>query len=108
MSGWTKKGANHEINHAFDAGAVGSAHHSGRAAKYCRRLPVTQVTYQWSDNDVNLAAEMMDASGAKKVRLGLNDGVHAIGSCRIGNDAKTSVVKSQKATFMPSASARSF
>ena len=80
-----------------------------------RRLPVAPVTFQWGDNNVKLAAaardkaaEMMDASGAKKVRLGLNYGVHAMGSCRIGNDAKTSVVKSQKATFMPSASARSF
>ena len=35
---------------------------------------------------------MMAASGAKKVRLGLNYGAHAMGSCRMGNDAATSVV----------------
>ena len=64
-----------------------------------RGLPVAQVTYQWGENDVKLAAaardkaaEMMAASGAKKVRIGLNYGAHAMGSCRMGNDATTSVV----------------
>ena len=64
-----------------------------------RGLPVAQVTYQWGENDVKLAAaardkaaEMMAASGAKKVRIGLNYGAHAMGSCRMGADAKTSVV----------------
>ena len=62
-------------------------------------LPVTRVTYQWGDNDVKLAAaardkaaEMMAASGARKVRIGLNYGAHAMGSCRMGADATTSVV----------------
>jgi len=64
-----------------------------------RGLPVARVTYQWGDNDVKLAAaardkaaEMMAASGAKKVRIGLNYGAHAMGSCRMGSDASTSVV----------------
>jgi choline dehydrogenase-like flavoprotein len=35
---------------------------------------------------------MMAASGAKKVRIGLNYGAHAMGSCRMGANAKTSVV----------------
>jgi choline dehydrogenase-like flavoprotein len=34
----------------------------------------------------------MSASGARKVRIGLNYGAHAMGSCRMGRDAKTSVV----------------
>lgn len=64
-----------------------------------RGLPVTRVTYQWGDNDVKLAAaardkaaEMMAASGARKVRIGLNYGAHAMGSCRMGADAESSVV----------------
>lgn len=64
-----------------------------------RGLPVAKVSYQWLDNDVKLAAaardkaaEMMAASGAKKVRIGLNYGAHAMGSCRMGRDATTSVV----------------
>ena len=38
------------------------------------------------------AAEMMSASGARKVRIGLNYGAHAMGSCRMGKDPATSVV----------------
>ena len=64
-----------------------------------RGLPVAQVSYQWCDNDVKLAAaardkaaEMMAASGARKVRIGLNYGAHAMGSCRMGDEAETSVV----------------
>ena len=64
-----------------------------------RGLPVGRVTYEWGENDVKLAAaardkaaEMMTASGARKVRLGLNYGAHAMGSCRMGSDPKTSVV----------------
>ena len=64
-----------------------------------RGLPVAQVSYKWCDNDVKLAAaardkaaEMMAASGAMKVRIGLNYGAHAMGSCRMGVDPRTSVV----------------
>jgi len=64
-------------------------------------LPVARVTYEWGDNDVKLAdaardkaVEMMEASGARKVRIGLNYGAHAMGSCRMGDDPKTSVVNS--------------
>src|SRR5204863_6859626 len=62
-------------------------------------LPVAHVTYEWGGNDVKLAAaarekaaEMMAASGARKVRIGLNYGAHAMGTCRMGNHPKTSVV----------------
>lgn len=34
----------------------------------------------------------MAASGANKVRIGLNHGAHAMGSCRMVKDSKTSVV----------------
>ncbi|MEW6306322.1 MAG: GMC family oxidoreductase [Verrucomicrobiota bacterium] len=64
-----------------------------------RGLPVARVTYKWGDNDLRVAAaardkaaEMMAASGARKVRIGLNYGAHAMGSCRMGRDSKTSVV----------------
>jgi choline dehydrogenase-like flavoprotein len=67
--------------------------------KDARGLPVARVTYEWGQNDVKLsaaardkAAEMMSASGARKVRIGLNYGAHAMGSCRMGRAAKTSVV----------------
>ena len=67
--------------------------------KDARGLPVARVAYEWGDNDVKLAAaardkaaEMMIASGARKVRIGLNYGAHAMGSCRMGHDARTSVV----------------
>jgi choline dehydrogenase-like flavoprotein len=64
-----------------------------------RGIAAARVSYEWGDNDVKLAgaardkaAEMMDASGAKKVRIGMNYGAHAMGSCRMGNDPQTSVV----------------
>jgi choline dehydrogenase-like flavoprotein len=64
-----------------------------------RGLPVARLTYEWADNDLRLAAaardkavEMMSASGALKVRVGLNYGAHAMGSCRMGADPQTSVV----------------
>jgi choline dehydrogenase-like flavoprotein len=64
-----------------------------------RGLPVVRLTYEWCDNDIKLAGaaqskavEMMTASGASKVRIGLNYGAHAMGSCRMGIDPKTSVV----------------
>lgn len=67
--------------------------------KDARGLPVGRVTYEWGDNDVKLAAaardkaaEMMSASGARKVRIGLNYGAHAMGSCRMGSDSTKSVV----------------
>jgi choline dehydrogenase-like flavoprotein len=66
-----------------------------------RGLPVARVTYEWGENDVKVAAaardkavEMMGASGAKKVRVGLNYGAHAMGSCRMGDDPRSSVVNS--------------
>src|SRR4029450_4786541 len=64
-----------------------------------RGLPVARVTYEWGENDVRLSAaardraiEMMHASGARKVRVGLNYGAHAMGSCRMGRDPQPSVV----------------
>ena len=66
-----------------------------------RGLPAARVTYEWTANDRALsgaardrAAEMMEASGARRVRIGLNYGAHAMGSCRMGGDPRTSVVNS--------------
>lgn len=67
--------------------------------KDARGLPAGRLTYEWGENDVKLAAaarekavEMMSASGARRMRIGLNYGAHAMGSCRMGRDPKTSVV----------------
>src|SRR5262249_9782049 len=64
-----------------------------------RGLPVARVTYEWTANagprsaaPRDPAAEMMHASGARRVRVGLNYGAHAMGSCRMGDDPRTSVV----------------
>ena len=64
-----------------------------------RGLPTGRLHYEWGENDVKLAAaardkaaEMMAASGARKVHIGLNYGAHAMGTCRMGKDPKTSVV----------------
>jgi choline dehydrogenase-like flavoprotein len=66
-----------------------------------RGLPVARITYEWCDNDQRLAgaardraAEMMAASGAERVHIGLNYGAHAMGSCRMGDDPRSSVVNS--------------
>lgn len=68
-------------------------------AEDLRGLPAARLTYEWGDNDIKLAAaardkaaEMMAASGARQVRIGLNYGAHAMGTCRMGRDPKTSVV----------------
>ena len=69
------------------------------AVKDARGLPVGRITYEWGENDLKLAAaardkaaDMMRASGARKVRVGLNYGAHAMGTCRMGDDPATSVV----------------
>lgn len=69
--------------------------------KDSRGMPVARLTYEWTENDRTLAAvardkavEMMHASGARKVRIGLNYGAHAMGTCRMGDDAQSSVVSS--------------
>jgi choline dehydrogenase-like flavoprotein len=67
--------------------------------KDARGLPVGRITYEWGENDIRLAGaardkavEMMKASGAEKVIVGLNYGAHAMGTCRMGNDPEKSVV----------------
>ena len=96
----------HEYSHtaAWWAHAEGLPHEHNRVSldpqvKDSRGLAVARLTYSWGENDVQLAAaardkasEMMTASGARKVRIGLNYGAHAMGSCRMGADAKSSVV----------------
>ncbi|HEY6227013.1 MAG TPA: GMC family oxidoreductase [Verrucomicrobiae bacterium] len=64
-----------------------------------RGLPVGRLHYEWRDNDVRVAGaardkgvELMKASGARKVRIGLNYGAHAMGTCRMGKNPKDSVV----------------
>jgi choline dehydrogenase-like flavoprotein len=67
--------------------------------KDARGLPVARVSYEWTPNDRALVAaardkavEMMHASGARRVRVGLQYGAHAMGTCRMGDDPRTSVV----------------
>jgi choline dehydrogenase-like flavoprotein len=64
-----------------------------------RGLPAARVTYEWTANDRALVAaardtavRMMEASGARKVRVGLQYAAHAMGSCRMGGDPRASVV----------------
>ncbi len=71
------------------------------AMKDSRGLPAARLDYEWQENDIRVAgaardkaAEMMSASGARQVRIGLNYGAHAMGTCRMGNDRKASVVNS--------------
>ena len=66
-----------------------------------RGLPVARLTYEWTANDLKVseaarakAAEFMEASGAQRVRTGLAYGAHAMGTCCMGNDPRTSVVNS--------------
>src|SRR5262249_5675612 len=69
------------------------------AVKDAPGLPVARVTYAWTANDRTLVAaardkavEMLHASGARKVRVGLQYGAHTMGTCRMGHDPRTSVV----------------
>jgi choline dehydrogenase-like flavoprotein len=69
--------------------------------KDARGLPVARVTYEWTANDRTLVAAardtavaMMHAAGARCVRVGLHYGAHAMGTCRMGHDPKSSVVNS--------------
>jgi choline dehydrogenase-like flavoprotein len=69
--------------------------------KDARGLPVARVTYEWPANDRALVAAaretavaMMRASGARNVRVGLQYGAHAMGTCRMGDEPRGSVVNS--------------
>jgi len=69
--------------------------------KDARGLPVARVQYEWTPNDRALVAAardravaMLHASGAQRVRIGLNYAAHAMGTCRMGADPGTSVVNS--------------
>lgn len=67
-------------------------------------IPVLKVTASWSDNEKKLwedgrqqAAEMLEAAGAKEVKLNGTYSVpgfciHEIGTARMGNNSKTSVL----------------
>jgi len=64
-----------------------------------RGEPAARVTYEWTANDRALVAaardkavEMMHASGARRVRVGLQYAAHAMGGCRMGDDPRSSVV----------------
>lgn len=61
-------------------------------------LPVARVTFSWGDNDrklieagVEKEREILEAAGAE-VTWTSDDTAHLMGSCRMGSDAKTSVV----------------
>jgi choline dehydrogenase-like flavoprotein len=67
-------------------------------------IPILKITADWSDNEKKLyedgriqAAEMLEAAGAKNVNISGNYSVpghciHEIGTARMGNDSKTSVL----------------
>lgn len=69
--------------------------------KDARGFPVARITYEWLENDLKLvtaarnkAIELLEAAGARKIHAGLMYAAHAMGTCRMGNDPKTSVVNS--------------
>jgi choline dehydrogenase-like flavoprotein len=110
LSGWSYGAEFKELIHDYAHTAAWWAHAEGLPhpdntvtldpeERDARGLPVARITYGWGDNDVRLAAaardkasEMMAASGARRVRVGLNYGAHAMGSCRMGTDPGASVV----------------
>jgi choline dehydrogenase-like flavoprotein len=66
-------------------------------------LPAMRVTYRDHDDDLAMAAflqargaEVMEAAGAKRVMLPpvhhADNGVHLLGTCRMGNDPGSSVI----------------
>ncbi len=64
-------------------------------------LPVAHLHHQWHENDRKLirhggekAAEVLEAAGAGKVKIGPVSSAHPMGTVRIGNDARTSVLNS--------------
>ena len=71
-----------------------------------RGLPAARITYRWGANDSQLAAASPTLQGQslamavlirskrKVCYIGSNYGAHAMGSCRMGNDARSSVVNS--------------
>lgn len=67
-------------------------------------IPILKITADWSDNEKKIfedgriqAAEMLEAAGAKGVKITgkpstMGHCIHEIGTARMGNDAKTSVL----------------
>jgi choline dehydrogenase-like flavoprotein len=72
-------------------------------------LPALRTTYKDHPDDLKLtrwlndrALELLDAAGAQKIwNLPIEEqefGVHLLGTCRMGNDPKTSVINSDHRT----------
>ena len=63
-----------------------------RSSRRTRHVPVEGQRREARAAARDKAAEMMSASARGKVHIGLSMGVYAMGSCRMGQDSKTSVV----------------
>jgi choline dehydrogenase-like flavoprotein len=69
-------------------------------------IPTMKISHKWRENELALfkdaqvtAAEMLDAAGAKDITLrstpsAPGEGIHEMGSARMGHDPKTSVLNS--------------
>jgi choline dehydrogenase-like flavoprotein len=68
-------------------------------------IPVLRVSMRWRDNELAMrrdmalqAAEMLEALGGTRIQIRLNErqvpgyGIHEVGTARMGDDAKTSVL----------------
>ncbi len=67
-------------------------------------IPTIKVSHKWRENELAMhkdmqvtAAEMLEAAGAKDIRLSTvpsipGEGIHEMGSARMGHDPKTSVL----------------
>ncbi len=64
-------------------------------------LPVAHLHHRWHENDLKLirhggqkAAEVLEAAGARKVKIGPVSSAHPMGTVRMGSDPKASVLNS--------------
>jgi choline dehydrogenase-like flavoprotein len=73
-------------------------------------IPTLKISHKWRENELAMVkdmqvtgAEMLEAAGAKEIQLFSTpslpgEGIHEMGSARMGNDPKTSVLNAHNQT----------